>query len=176
MSEVKGGPNHNDLDEYETNLIRTKAASVVRRGLVPRSDRDDVQQDLALAVIAAGLHRRTDKANTRGLTYAVVQRAFAKILRGRLCLKRAPTRTSSLDPSHDARDRAPSHEEPIDLASDLAGLLAAMPDESRRLVELLMHQTVTEVARTLGVARSTLDYRVRQLRKRFEEAGLHEFF
>jgi DNA-directed RNA polymerase specialized sigma24 family protein len=109
----------------------------------------------------------------------VIERAVAMILRERLAKKRDGGAVQSLDHAHEkAGDSAEpidprrSHEEQIDLATDLTEALAKLPDDLRALAERLKSQSLSQAARDLGVPRSTLQRQVQRLRRCFEDAGL----
>ena len=74
------------------------------------------------------------------------------------------------------RGRHPrSDEELAQLVQDLAEAMAKLPDKLRELAERLKTETVSEIARDKGIARTTLNESVRRLRRRFENAGLKEY-
>ena len=62
-----------------------------------------------------------------------------------------------------------------DLASDVATVIAELSSEDRELCERLQSQPLTEIARELGIARSTLADRLQKLRSQFEQAGLQHY-
>ena len=68
-----------------------------------------------------------------------------------------------------------SAEERIDLDIDLDRAMAKLPKELRRLCDLLTENSIAEVSRKLGVARSTLYSAIYKLRKVFEKAGLKDY-
>ena len=100
------------------------------------------------------------------------------ILRERRAKKRNGGPVSSIDkPIKDGQstepiDPRPSDQEASDLASDLADVLARLPDDLRAVAERLQSQTVSQAARALGVPRTTLQRQVQRLRRCFENAGL----
>jgi DNA-directed RNA polymerase specialized sigma24 family protein len=53
--------------------------------------------------------------------------------------------------------------------------LASLPEDLRDLAERLKSRSLSQVARELGVPRSTLQDRVQQLLEAFECAGLRDF-
>lgn len=159
-----------DLDPAEADLIRVKARILARQGLIPRADVPDVEQALALALVAA--RAGFDPARGSAATYAatVVRNAVAKLLRRRFAARRNPDRVAPLaaeptDPAGDPTDRAA-------LAVDVGAAVAALPPGLRAAAEALKIGPVAEAARLLGVSRATMYARVREIRRRFERAGL----
>ncbi|MEZ6141582.1 MAG: helix-turn-helix domain-containing protein [Zavarzinella sp.] len=55
---------------------------------------------------------------------------------------------------------------------DLQELFADLPEDLRVFANYLQRYSLSEIARMLQVPRTTLQRRVSQLRKRFENAGL----
>jgi len=127
---------------------------------------------------------------------AVVERDVANILRDKKAEKRDHRRIGSLhvmievtddgptelagtigEREHNARRcRHPRSEDDLSqLASDLADVVAALPDELRDLAERLKTQSISEIAREVGIPRTTVNDTVRRLRQRFEHAGLREY-
>jgi len=74
------------------------------------------------------------------------------------------------------RHRYPRSEEELSrLAQDLADVMAKLPDELRDLAERLKTQTRSEIARDMGIPRTSLGALIRRLRQQFEDAGLRDY-
>lgn len=180
MDQDQRAPGHNQLDAFETNLIRVKAATLARRGLIPRADVEDVRQELSLAVLVAHGKVHLDAAKRHGLSYTVVKNAAQRLVRDRHYAKRNPYRLRSLGPlladgegvSEPATlDGGTVTERVVDLPLDLEAFLAGLPEELRTLAVLLKTLSVSEVAEKLGVPRTTLYSSLRVLRGRLRRAG-----
>ena len=63
----------------------------------------------------------------------------------------------------------------MDVALDTAAVLATLPRPARELCERLKKDTVAEVARQMGVPRSTLRDDIARLRDHFRAMGLTFF-
>ncbi len=172
------------LDDFETKLIRVKAASLVRSGVVPRSDIEDVRQDLTMALLVAHGKVDVDPERRHGFSYTVVENSMMRLARDRLCSKRDPDRKCSIEsflfPSGVLNDSLeeitePSLEPVVDLRLDVKELLSTLPNDLQGLAELLKTQSMAEVARQLCVPRSTLYQSVHSLRARFRRAGLEKY-
>ena len=127
---------------------------------------------------------------------AVVERHVANILRNKRAEKRDHRRIGSLNVmvsigedeatelaetigqrELDARrGRHPrSDEELAQLAQDVVEVIAKLPKELQDLAERMKTQNVAEIARDMGIPRTTLHESVRQLRQRFENTGLKKY-
>jgi RNA polymerase sigma-70 factor (ECF subfamily) len=63
-----------------------------------------------------------------------------------------------------------------DLADDVAGALADLPEELRDLCERLTEKSITQIAKEMGIARASLYRRMEKIRAHFAATGLHEYF
>ena len=68
-----------------------------------------------------------------------------------------------------------SEEELVQLALDMAEVIATLPESWQILLELRKTQTMTEIADELGVPRTTLNDWMRRIRTRFEKAGMQDY-
>jgi RNA polymerase sigma factor (sigma-70 family) len=166
-----------DLAPGEVEVIQRKARSMVRRGLVPRGDLEDVRQDLAAALLAARAGFDPEVGGREAFARVVVRRAGSKIVRARRAAKRDPARVRPLeDPATRAAPADPdASQRRTDLALDVGELLRRLPENLRAVARLLERVSVTEAARVLGVPRTTLNDRIRVLREAFDRAGLRVY-
>lgn len=171
-----------ELDAIETQLIRAKAAALVHSGRVPRSELEDVCQELALAVWVAHGKVCLNPETRHGLSREVADHAASNLLRTRRCSKRQPVHQQSLEAiigegrelSELARPSTPSVEA-VELRMDIESVLAKSPRYLREVAELMKTRSINETADVLGVSRSTVSLRLRALRKRFVRAGLEKY-
>jgi DNA-directed RNA polymerase specialized sigma24 family protein len=172
-------------------VIRRKCRQLIGRGGLTAGDRKDLEQELLLHLIRGlpGLDRGVAHRNV--FVTVVIDRSAAQILRRRRARKRDGGPVLSLDelaaaggdapgePTEESRPCARggrrTEQERIDLASDLKGILVALPAALRALTERLKTQSLSEAARALGLPRSTPQCRVRRIRRRFEDAGLRAY-
>jgi RNA polymerase sigma factor (sigma-70 family) len=152
---------------------------LVSRAGFTSQDREDLEQELILRLLQSLHLFDPGQAHRNVFVTTVIERAVAMILRERLAKKRDSGVVRSFDQgqtkagtSPEPVDPRPSDQEAFDLASDLAEVLARLPDDLRALAERLKSQSVSQAARDLGVPRTTLQRRVERLRKTFEDAGL----
>ena len=74
------------------------------------------------------------------------------------------------------RPTTAEQEERRDLAIDVAEVLAALPAELREIAEKLQHYSISELAERIDMPRTTINERVKDLRLRFQAAGLDKYF
>lgn len=185
-----------DLDEVAARLIRLKARRLVGKAGFTRSDQDDLEQELTLKLLKHRAAFDPRQSHWHAFVTAVVERHAATLLRNKQVEKRDHKRVTSLhvvveDPlngpgaladtigrrERDARLGLSSRSdiELLDLRHDVAAVLESLPPRWREVCERLKHDSISQVARDLGVPRTTLSYLVRRLRKHFETAGLKDY-
>jgi len=170
------------LDRFCWGIIRRKARQMIGRAGIKEQDRDDLVQELMLRLLRSLRLFDAAQADRKSFVTAVVERNAAKILRDRRAKKRDGGRVESLDALLENLDEEPTDlavddhaAEQADLAIDVADLLTRLPARLRDLAERLRRQTLSQAAREMGVARSTLQRRVVRLRRHFEDAGLRNY-
>ncbi len=184
------------LDRFTRGIIRRKINQLIGRAGFTRQDRDDLEQDLFLRVLQSLPSFDSNHGHRNKFITAVVERHVANILRNKRAEKRDHRRIGSLNVmvsigedeatelaetigqrELDARrGRHPrSHEELAQLAQDVVEVIAKLPKELQDLAERMKTQNVAEIARDMGIPRTTLHESVRRLRQRFENTGLKEY-
>lgn len=181
-------------DKFTTQLIRRTAKMLVGDGTFPASDLDDVIQELRLALIEqAG---NFDPARARWSTFVkTVVRLTAATLRRkqRADFRQAEAGFASLNvmiPDEDGQlvemgatvgeeehrtglgQDFFNHADQVNVALDVQAAIATLPAELQEIAERLKRQSVCEMARELGVSKTTLNRRVAEIREHFRRAGL----
>jgi len=185
-------PGHQLTRGYAARMIRFRAAQIVGLVGLPKTDRDDIEQELRLHVL-----RRLEKfdpaiAQWNTFVGIVIQRHAATLIERHRRRGRVPDPTSSPNPisiSLDAVREPPAadrtkphvlaalavhsnHEHQSDLAMDVEQVLTLLPKPCRRMCALLKRHSVAEAARLLGIPRTTLHDRLSRLREVFQAAGI----
>lgn len=167
------------LDRFAQGIIRRKVRLLVSRAGFTKQDRQDLEQELVLRLLQSLDLFDPEQAHPNVFITTVIERAVAMILRERRAKKRDSGVVRSFDQAKakdgstaEPADPRGDNQERYDLASDLAEVLAQLPDDLRALAERLKGQSVSQAARELGVPRTTLQRQVERLRKTFEDAGL----
>jgi len=175
------------LSKFAIRTIRRKARRLVRCAGFTAADREDLEQELMLKVWEALEKFDPDLSHPHAFVATVVERAAATILRSQKALKRgnhlghcslglAAFSEDCQDGPADAAaielTSTPSHEAPVDLAHDVVEVLSQLRRELREVAERLGSRSKRQIAKELGISRSTLDRRIDALREQFIAASL----
>jgi RNA polymerase sigma-70 factor, ECF subfamily len=184
------------LNRFVYGIIHRKVKQLIGRAGFTKQDHEDIEQELLLRVLQSLPSFNPHQAHYNVFITTVVERYVANVLRNKQAKKRDYRRISSLnvmiadsdgDPTElsetigqqelDARRgrHSRSDAEHAQLQQDIADVIASLPEDMRDLAERLKTQNVSEIARGLGIPRTTLHESVRRLRLRFEQAGLKEY-
>jgi len=183
------------ISEYARTLISVKANQLVGKyGFTP-ADREDIEQDLVVAILEAAASWDAGRGSRNTYDNRIVQRKIATIIRHRKRQRRDYRRDGvSLNEiatdedgasvtvgdtlTEDADRRRPTSSpkpERIDLAADLREALGRLEPELRRLCALLATGTKAAAAEAIGVSKPTVFKRRDAIRERFSELGLEEY-
>jgi len=183
---------HKEMDAYAAGVIRFKARQLVGKAGFTKSDREDLEQELALDFLRRSRNFNPDRAKRSTFTTCVVEHHVATILEGR----HAPTRDVRREgPSLDAMiaddggnqveritimdawanhsGRSPEELHPLKL--DIQAVIETLPPRLRDIAETLKTQSVTEIAQRNGMSRRHMHRLVQRIRQHFEEAGLRGY-
>jgi DNA-directed RNA polymerase specialized sigma24 family protein len=147
--------------------FRALAFHRLTRAGIPRSDREDVLQDLRLRLLRA--ERRFDAR--RGTPEIFVAVLLARVIADRRRSRGRRQRWCPIDSSF-AIETLVDHRnniEAVDLAMEVAMVIVTLPEPLRNTAHQLKVATKAEAARNLGVSRNTLRTRVRELRTALEK-------
>jgi DNA-directed RNA polymerase specialized sigma24 family protein len=168
LSDLHQGPDpDNPIDPTIAAIVRRKACRLVGRAGLQAQDREDIEQQLVVHILEQ--LDRFDPA--RGEWPAFVQRLVERFGRNLVRSLRAAKRRGP--PLAPLPDEGPGRDPAATAAAlDLAAALAKLPEDLRAVAELLTTETVSDAARILGHARSTVHARIRELRSRSELKAL----
>lgn len=151
---------------FALKAARSQAWEAVIRGWAIPEDRKDLEQEGLLACWRALASFEPSRASLRTFMERVVAARLASVWRARRC---RPSFQSLDRHEHDKNDTwAPN----VELRSDVRRVLTSMETDDRRLVILLVDHTASEAGRALGIARSTVYFRLLRIRAAFRDAGL----
>ncbi|QEL20713.1 RNA polymerase sigma factor [Limnoglobus roseus] len=157
---------------YARRLVRDLARRLVARRRLRGWDADDVAQEVFLRLLTARRAFVPARGALEAFVAVVVDRAVMDLLRRQAASKRTG-RVQSLHAVSDAdRGHADDPVPAVDRALDVATVLARLPDDLRLVAELLKTETVATTAQRVAVARTTVQHRVRALRRAFERYKL----
>jgi RNA polymerase sigma-70 factor (ECF subfamily) len=184
------------VNRFARGIIRRKIKQIIGRAGFKTQDGEDLEQELILRLLQRWPFFNPNVAHRNVFTTTVIERFVATILRDKQAEKRDHRRVTSLnvtvnigeDETAELADTISQREldaqrgrslrrdeELAQLRQDLAEIIAKLPEKLKALAERLKTETVSEIARDMGVPRTTLDGWVRWLRQRFENAGLKDY-
>jgi DNA-directed RNA polymerase specialized sigma24 family protein len=189
---VAHDPSH---DQVIAGLIRTKAKRLVGQAGFKQQDCLDLENELARCVYARLQAFDSGRGDIESFVHTVAQNCAANILRDRRAGKRASGYMVSLNTiakgcagptelaatisqvEYDAqRGRQPrSAEELAQLALDVTEVIAGLSPALRDFAVRLSTDSLAQVARDLGMARTTVYKHVNALRCIFESKGLRRY-
>jgi len=181
------------LDEYAVKIIKRKAKQLAGHSGFNESDRQDIEQELALHV----WRRLPMEDPSRASRHTFVARVIENYAKNLIASRKAASRdyrsnAFSLDeeveqengtrvPRGDLVDQEDyivktgrAHRDP-DLAVDLQEVLDRLPAEHRDICLKLAAATVAEVAAAMGKPRTSLYEDIKKLRTLLEASGLREY-
>ena len=184
-----------DLNSYARNVIRHSARKLIGRYGFIADDYEDLMQELSLDLLIRLPNFDPSKATQNTFIAQTVTRAVSKLVRHRHRQKRDYRREAwSLDEalpngegdavprgetvSKDDFDlRSGKHgrpnEERLDLRLDISLGLSGLDPDLQHLADRLRTTSVADVARELGIPRSSLyDQGIARIRRAFEGRGL----
>ncbi len=192
---AKANRNLNE-DRYTRGIIRRKVKQLIGRAGFTKQDREDLEQDLLVRVLQSMPRFDEDQAHFNKFVTAVVERYVANILRNKKAEKRDHRRVKSLNVTIDVAEEGATEfaqtigdreldarlcrqrrtdEELSQLGDDLAILIATLPDDWQTMLKLRKSRPMAEVAREMDLPRTTLVGWMKQIRQRFEDAGLRDY-
>lgn len=184
---------YREFDEYAANLIKHKARKMVGTAGYTSDDLHDIEQDLmldllqrikkynpAIAKMTTFMSRIVDnKANTLYESRNAARRNW------KLC----QTSLNDPIPSNDSdigeridlvtspreEDESMSPIEIHDRHMDLAKALSSLPEDLQDLCQRLKYLSITEAAQELGIPRTSLYTKLKQLRQHFSDSHLEDY-
>lgn len=180
------------LTEYAKNLIEFKARQLSQRWGFGQSDREELQQELWLAVVSQADRFDPDRASLDTYIDRVVNSAVAMILRSRDRKKRAggidavsldaaisddgkqPMASMISEDSHYRRLGTQRRDDIVDkeLAEAISDARAKMPPEADDVCHRVMNGSVSSAASDLKTSRRQVRNSLATARQFFEESGL----
>jgi DNA-directed RNA polymerase specialized sigma24 family protein len=185
-----------ELDPFTRGFVRKIARQFAGKFGFARQDRDEIEQRLYLKLAGQLPKARPDDPAWKAFVATSVRRAILNMIRDSKAEKRDHRRVSSLHApicnQHGSTELAATigeHESPsqrgrikrsdyelTELLSDVNECLTDIADDQlREFCQRLKHDCVAQVARDMDIPRTTLNYWLSTLRRRFEDRGLREY-
>jgi len=182
------------IDEFAVKAIKRKARQLIGIAGLNRSDREDLEQELAIELLSGLRNYDPSKGPREAFIAKLLTDKTSKLLRHRLAERRFYGRESfSLNDTTvdedghciqrsetiSAEDRAndvsrPESSDDVLARLDLEEAVSNLPAELRSLYNLLQRSSLTEAAQQLGLPISTAWDRVEKLRAALRAAGAYE--
>ena len=187
---------NDNFDPFTRGLIRRKIQQLIGKAGFTAQDREDLEQQFHLRVLQALRSFDPAVAHERVFLTAVVDRQGANLLRDKQAAKRNRRRVVSLNVTVYVEGEGPtelvqmigrreldarlgletkSEQEQLERALDVAAVIAALPEPWRELASRLKTQTMQQIADAMGIPRTTLNDRKREIRQVFERANLKDY-
>lgn len=157
----------NELDPKIMEAVECDANRLTKQLSLSQNDRDDVQQELYLAALAAReLYRPDMKATMATYIMSAIHLAAFFIFR-KICSTESVGRLDDLKiPFLDETD----YEGEADLSADIAEVIVELPERQRRICQMLMQgETQDRIAWALGMAQQRVSEEIVKLRPVFEK-------
>jgi DNA-directed RNA polymerase specialized sigma24 family protein len=173
------------IDAYVDASITTVAANLVKSRAITPADREDLEQDLRLAVLSSAANYDPDKASWHTYANRVVLRAVKMHLRGRYAACRDPRKCVRFqtDTSERGQNTGPSYTNIPDLHHDdlqrqrerseeIRVVVDGLPDDQQQLAKALMEFPSGKARAFLGWGKDRFYAVRRELTAALEDAEL----
>ena len=184
------------LDPQISQIIQQNAGRLIGQDGITRHDAEAIRQELTAHVIQKLDSFDPQLGELTAFAAAVVRRRMISILRSRRAGKRDHRRITSLNVEIAVPGEAPTElantisDRELDgrlhrhrrtdheiraLATDLAKVVAKLPPQWQRMLQLRATHSMSQIAEELQVPRTTLNSWMSEIRRVCEVAGLNEY-
>lgn len=183
------------ISQYTRTLISVKVHQIIGRYGLISSDREDLEQELTLAVLEAANAWDSTRGSRNTFDNRIVNRKVATIIRyrsrgcrdyhrGCLSLDDAVCNEDGGSSSHGAmltedtdcrRGGVDASEERADRSMDVRSAVRSLEPDLHRLCDLLGKGTKADAAEAMGLSRTTIYKRCEAIRERFAQMGLADY-
>ena len=163
---------HPILNDYALEQIEFRARTIGRQQGLSQSDIEDLQQDLALAVLDLGDRFEPDTASHATFINSALDWVIQKRVRDE---EPQPVDIDDLDEAeepvtNDPRNGQMSFFDGINQAIDIADVIESMPPELREICTLLKSHSISEVCDHLEIGYAKLHRQVARIKQIFQES------
>jgi RNA polymerase sigma-70 factor (ECF subfamily) len=188
---------YDGVDKYAVNLIRFKARQMVGRAGFLEADQHDLEQELVTDLLRRLPRFNRQRAKRSTFIARIVNNHIATLVEAQKAGCRDYRRCQSLEELQDTQSQhlgersawlnqdalscseqiifAQRNEASLALRLDLDKALAKLPVNLRSLCVRLTASTISDIARELGIPRTTLYEAIHKVRALFEDAGLKSY-
>jgi RNA polymerase sigma-70 factor (ECF subfamily) len=190
--------NHELTKGFAAKLIRRKAHQLVGRAAFSRSDRVDLEQEMKMRIWQRFSQFDPQKSHWNAFVTTIVERHVASILQKARRKKRFDGdmftslnervedcdgdlvelgTTLGQEPKEALTGRYVDTQDHLtELELDVAKLIGPLPEDLKKLCELLKLHNIKDAAREMGIPRTTAYSLISKLRQIFFDAGFGDFF
>ena len=188
LTELVANLDPDAAEDYVNDRINYRVDRLVAKVGFPDDERDDLVQDLLLALVQAVPLYNAKRSRWKTFVCAILNQRYRHLLRQRLTRENAAQAgiNSGILSMTGFGDIADDYEDSIvdphtaandpfvasDARMDLNAALATMPQRLQAIARLLMVHSPSEVARLLGRSPATVTRLIGQIREHFQAAGL----
>ncbi|QDU28952.1 hypothetical protein ETAA8_40580 [Anatilimnocola aggregata] len=195
-SKQSHGTSADQLDSFTQGFVRKCARNLIGKFGFRHQDRDDIEQRLYLKLAKHLPAAQPDDPKWKAFVSLTVKRHIVNMVRDREAAKRDDRGTCSIYvrigapndavelsatlihreiPSRRGRSNR-TEQELLELLIDVADSISAVADDKQReLLERLESTSIAQIAREMGVPRTTLNSWLPRLREHFEKRSLKEY-
>ena len=167
-------PADSTLDSFAIQQAGIRASQLVTSFGFPRTEWDDLRQDLLLDYLRRREQYQSARGENRGFIYGVVRNRASRLVvqRGRRPVFSSPIDDRALLQHAEKGAPAAMSARSLETQLDVRKLVATLPEHLREIAVLLSEMSVPEVQRQTGKSRSRIYQLIGEIRQVFEEAGL----
>ena len=154
-------------------MVVKKAKRLLRHGRLRFAEQEDIEQTIWLNLLKA--LKRFDPIQGTLAAYCnhVIDSAIANFLRHHAAeMRRCDEQISLSDLSSEIQELATSQDQDLDSQIDLANVFDQLPPDQHQICQQLSFHNKSKSARELGMSRTTLQTRIKQISKQLRQAGL----
>ena len=182
------------ITDYAKRLVEFNAHQLAGKAGFTKDDVEDIKQELLLDILERLPKFDPEKSSYNTFIDLVIRNKVQNLISARNWKRRdwrresaslqdiiinnegEPTERGEAFSEDDVKQRlgksSPASREMVELGVDVDDVLSRLPAHLRILCETLREASISEVARKLGIPRTTVHERIRKLRRIFEDAGL----
>lgn len=190
-------PSNEDFDDYALTYIKLKVRQLIKRCGFDASDREDMEQELALHLFEHLQEHDPERGTVKTFIACVVENKARTMIRRNKRVESTATFEFSLNeeiPEEDGfgvmqRMEAIDREnyllgagllsrpklELLEMRLDIERVVSNLPPALKYICEGLKTQTVTQISAATGASRQQVYDAIRKLRGIFDEAGLKDY-
>lgn len=165
------------LIAFAEMVIATEVKKLVKAGVIRRSDAEDTRAELLSILVRIWDLYTPERGSPEAFVNQIVTTRLISHVRAMHARKRgrAPRPLDGAASSLVARVAVGESQAQIHLRIDLEAAIATLPPHLREIVDVLRRENVSDAAKELQMARSTLRDACAGIKARFRDSGLEQY-